>query len=187
VTESELPPETSPADEPELKPQATPRSRRASSPTVATSRRPVRERRLTAKPVREPGVERHRIQPGDTLAGLAQEYYGHEKYVSLLARHNPQITDPHRLRVGTEINIPPRPAEDDKPMSLSGARSEKAAPPADGARRTYTVKSGDSFYAIARNVLGDASRWEEVYALNRDLVHGDPTRLQVGHVVVLPQ
>jgi nucleoid-associated protein YgaU len=53
-------------------------------------------------------------------------------------------------------------------------------------RQTYTVKTGDTFYGIAQDQLGDASRWQEIFDLNKDVVHGDPKRLQVGHVLVLP-
>ncbi|UCE58343.1 MAG: LysM peptidoglycan-binding domain-containing protein [Phycisphaerales bacterium] len=67
--------------------------------------------------------------------------------------------------------------------STTGAKSpDKIA----AGRRTYTVKPGDSFYAIARTVLGDASRWKHLFALNRDLVGGDPKKLQVGQVLALP-
>jgi nucleoid-associated protein YgaU len=48
------------------------------------------------------------------------------------------------------------------------------------------VRAGDSFYSIARDVLGDASRWRELLELNSALVDGEPTNLRVGQVVQLP-
>ncbi|MBU0719679.1 MAG: LysM peptidoglycan-binding domain-containing protein [Planctomycetes bacterium] len=124
-------------------------------------------------------VERHRVQAGDTLASLAQNYYGHERYVQLLIESNPQINDPSRLSVGEVVNIPPAPAED-------GPAAQRASRGPSATARTYTVKAGDSFYEIARQALGDASRWEELYALNKETVHGDPKSLQIGQVLTLP-
>jgi nucleoid-associated protein YgaU len=48
------------------------------------------------------------------------------------------------------------------------------------------VKSGDSFYKIAKEQLGNAERWKELLDLNKTLVHGDPTQLQPGQTLVLP-
>lgn len=128
-------------------------------------------------------VDVHRVQPGDTFATLAQMYYGSPKYASFLMKANPAITDPTRLRAGTTLRIPPL-AED----SRRAARDRKSLPRTTtrGGARTYTVKRGDSFYKIARDQLGDANRWRELLQLNSALVHGDPKRLQIGHVIVLP-
>jgi nucleoid-associated protein YgaU len=48
------------------------------------------------------------------------------------------------------------------------------------------VKSGDSFYKIAKEQLGNAERWKELLALNKTLVNGDPSSLQPGQTLVLP-
>ena len=134
----------------------------------------------TKPPVNTPAaVERHRVQAGETLASLAQNYYGHERFVRFLIESNPQISDPSRLSVGQVVNIPPAPAED-------GPAAQRASRGPSATARTYTVKAGDSFYEIARQVLGDASRWEELYALNKEAVHGNPKSLQVGQVLTLP-
>ncbi len=131
-------------------------------------------------------AETHRVQPGDTFASLAVAYYGHEKYTRFLIDSNPQIEDPRRLRIGSRIKIPPVPPAEK--LSLSNEPAPRAAPVDKDAagRRTYRVKPGDSFYRIARNVLADASRWEEVFALNKELVGSDPKKLQVGQVLTLP-
>jgi putative chitinase len=51
---------------------------------------------------------------------------------------------------------------------------------------SYTVQPGDSLSAIAERELGDASRWPEIYALNRDLIGADPGMIQVGQELRLP-
>jgi nucleoid-associated protein YgaU len=70
----------------------------------------------------------------------------------------------------------------EKPNRASTAGSTSGKP----GDRTYVVKAGDTFYDIAREVLGSASRWKELFELNRDLVHGDPKRLRAGQVLTLP-
>jgi nucleoid-associated protein YgaU len=150
-------------------------------------------------------VDTHRVQPGDTLSSLAQAYYGSTKYAQFLRENNPDISVPDRLAVGTIVRIPPR-AEERTPDAAKPSVAEKPAvekPATDkpttekatgakpsgesaGGRRTYTVKAGDSFYSIAKDVLGDASRWKELYELNKASVNGDPTHLRIGQVVVLP-
>ena len=163
-------------------------------PSATRSRRPVplaaaprqaggdaAERRMIG---REAAVETHRIQPGDTFSALAERYYGSAKLTRFLIDSNPQISDPNRLRVGTIVKIPPRPS--DETLQRTASAPKPSATPVEGGRQTYRVKPGDSLYAIARDVLGDPARWKELFELNKELVHGDPSRLQVGQVIVLP-
>lgn len=135
-------------------------------------------------------VDTHRVQPGDTLSSLAQTYYGDSKYAKVLADANPELGNPNVLRLGTAIKVPALPADanarvagpsrTDKPSADAPARTP------DG-KRYYTVKSGDSFYNIAKAQLGNAARWKELLSLNSALVHGDPTSLQPGQKLVLPE
>ena len=53
--------------------------------------------------------------------------------------------------------------------------------------KTYQVRTGDSFYRIARTVLGDSKRWKELYELNRKVVRDDPKTLRPGQVLTLPE
>lgn len=135
-------------------------------------------------------VDTHRVQPGDTLSSLAQTYYGDSKYAKILADANPDLGSPKTLRLGAVVKIPALPTDaearaggpskTDKPAADAGAR-------ADDGKRYYTVKSGDSFYSIAKAQLGNATRWKELLSLNSKLVHGDPTSLQPGQKLVLPE
>ena len=155
--------------------------RQRPTPLVATRRPPQATAERPEATSNEAAIETHRVQSGDTLSSLAERYYGSAKHTRLLAEANPQIRDPNVLRIGTVVKIVPLPAEG------TTARPSRAPASAAGGQRTYRVKAGDSFYSIARDVLGDAKRWQELLELNKDAVGGDPTHLQIGQVLVLPK
>ena len=48
----------------------------------------------------------------------------------------------------------------------------------------YVVQSGDTLSEIAQKQLGHASRWQEIFDLNRALV-SDPDEIFPGQVLVL--
>jgi len=51
--------------------------------------------------------------------------------------------------------------------------------------KTYVVKEGDSLGVIAREVLGDMSRWKEIWEANKDAVP-DPNLIKVGQELRIP-
>jgi nucleoid-associated protein YgaU len=51
--------------------------------------------------------------------------------------------------------------------------------------RTYTVQPGDTLSGIAQHQLGDASRWPEIFLLNRSIIR-HPDRISPGQVLTLP-
>ena len=63
------------------------------------------------------------------------------------------------------------PATDDDP-------DHKARPP-------YTVQRGDNLWSIARNVYGDATRWRDIYNLNKDIIK-DPDLIYPGQKLKMP-
>ena len=50
---------------------------------------------------------------------------------------------------------------------------------------SYTVQPGDTLSGIAEEQLGDATRWPEIFALNRDVI-SDPDQIFPGQALVLP-
>ncbi|MBN1979349.1 MAG: LysM peptidoglycan-binding domain-containing protein [Anaerolineae bacterium] len=51
--------------------------------------------------------------------------------------------------------------------------------------KTYVVKAGDSLSKIAKEHLGDAARWPEIFELNKDQIK-DPNLIHVGQELRLP-
>ena len=67
--------------------------------------------------------------------------------------------------------VPPEP----KPVTPA------VTPPAPGG--TYTIKKGDTFIKIAREVYGDPSRMKDIAAANPGV---NPNKLKIGQTIVLP-
>ena len=64
---------------------------------------------------------------------------------------------------------------------------QPAAPrPAPPTPKTYTVKSGDSLWAIAKRALGDGSRWPEVYEANKGVIGPNPNLIYPGQSFRIP-
>ena len=68
-------------------------------------------------------------------------------------------------------------------LSVTAALSLALAAPAAAA--DYTVQRGDSLWKIAREQLGDGTRWGELCAANRDTVR-DPSLIYAGQVLKIP-
>jgi len=54
------------------------------------------------------------------------------------------------------------------------------------AGQTYTVKSGDTLSKIAKEMLGDANAYMEIFNANKDQLH-DPDKIKPGQVLTIPQ
>lgn len=78
-----------------------------------------------------------------------------------------------------------------KPAATSGATSTatiQAAPRATTSApkaATYTVKSGDCLWNIAKKYLGNGARYIEIYNLNKDKIK-NPNLIYAGQVLTLP-
>lgn len=52
--------------------------------------------------------------------------------------------------------------------------------------QSYTVKSGDTLSAIAKQVYGDENAHKRIYNANKDLIGPDPNKIKVGQVLIIP-
>ncbi len=68
----------------------------------------------------------------------------------------------------------------------SDSRGRRASAPSASGGRTHTVAEGESLFDIARNELGKASRWVEIYDLNAEALGNDIDNLTPGTQIILP-
>lgn len=79
------------------------------------------------------------------------------------------------------IQPAPTPAETPTATVEQPQRETSQAPQ----QTTYTVKSGDCLWNIAKKYLGDGSRYNEIYSLNKDKIT-NPNLIYAGQVLTLP-
>ena len=138
----------------------------------------------------------YEIQPNDSFWTISEKCYGTGNYFKALAEHNRRrIAQEDDLKVGDLIEVPsvsdlesrypglcPKPGR--KPGSPDAAQSVSASRSAGG--RIYVTQHGDTLYDIARRELGKASRWTEIYELNRAQIGNDYNFVPPGLKLVLP-
>lgn len=57
---------------------------------------------------------------------------------------------------------------------------------AAGSNRTYTVKSGDTLSAIAKQFYNDASQYMKIFEANKNLL-SSPDKIALGQVLTIPE
>jgi nucleoid-associated protein YgaU len=114
-----------------------------------------------------PPVRTYTVRSGDTLTGIARSELGDERrWTEIFLLNRAVIRDPARIFTGQVLVLPP--AQPTGPIPV-----------------LYVVRPGDTLSTIARAELGDANRWPEIFARNRDIIT-NPDRIIPGHVLVLP-
>jgi nucleoid-associated protein YgaU len=71
----------------------------------------------------------------------------------------------------------------------AGAATQSTMPPRETQKQgqtTYTVKAGDTLSKIAKEFLGDANAYMEIFNANRDQLT-DPNLIKPGQVLKIPQ
>jgi nucleoid-associated protein YgaU len=61
-----------------------------------------------------------------------------------------------------------------------------AASAGDGRSATYTVRAGDTLSKIAKEQLGNANAYMEIFDANKDQL-SDPNKIKAGQVLRIPQ
>lgn len=119
----------------------------------------------TSKPIQTPvdTSSYYTVKSGDTLTGIAAKYLGSAiKYKDLASLNH--LPDPNKIYPGEKIYL-------------------KAAAPAKPVSHTYyTVKSGDVLTRIAQKLLGSASKYKDIAALNH---LADPNKIYPGQKLLI--
>ncbi|UCE61260.1 MAG: LysM peptidoglycan-binding domain-containing protein [Phycisphaerales bacterium] len=143
-----------------------------------------------------PRPTRYTVEAGDTLSKIAAAHYGRAsvRFVNLIFDANRSIlSSPDQLGVGMQLVIPAMPQTQASPADRAhdeSAPSERRTLPTDAERpqspiRWYQIKTDDRYVSIAREQLGDGSRWPEIHELNKDKFP-DPGRIRPGVRIKLP-
>jgi len=69
---------------------------------------------------------------------------------------------------------------------VADIKATGATAPAAAAGATYTVKAGDTLSKIAKEKLGDASAYMEIFNANKDQL-SDPDKIKPGQVLKIPE
>jgi nucleoid-associated protein YgaU len=109
---------------------------------------------------------------------LAQELYDDGQLFRELYRHNrDRVTSYDRIPAGTEIVCPPADV-----LRASAQHSSPEQTKSNTDERVYRTRAGDTLFNIAREELGQASRFGELLKQNKERL---PER--TGHLSSLPE
>lgn len=125
------------------------------------------------------------------MTRIAAKHYGagSRQFVNAIVDANRTvIANPDVLRAGMKLLIPEVPGRtgSTEPRATNRAATPRASNrPLEAAYRWYQIKPNDRYITIAREQLGDAGRWHEIYELNKDKFP-DPGRIRPGVRIKLP-
>lgn len=146
-----------------------------------------------------PPGEHYRVQPNESYWVISQKVYGTGAYFKALAEHNrDRYPRPDQIMVGDLVSVPstatlaqaypdlcPRPRHQ-RPAGSEGIMRNASTQHHAAGGRSYKVREGDTLFDIARYELGKASRWAEIYELNRNHLGEDFDYLAPGTELILP-
>ncbi len=116
------------------------------------------------------------VKENDSLWTIADAWFGDAGRWELIAKANPLI-DPDRLKPGQVLRLPPKNADRHRPERRRLSANEP---------NTYTIRSGDSLWRIAKAHYGDETKWSIIYDANRATIGRDPAKLSVGTRLHIP-
>lgn len=114
-------------------------------------------------------IKTHTTVAGDTLFGLAQQFYGNGELFPIIAAAN-RVPDPDHIAVGQVVVIP----------ELTGQRRPPVIP---GTGRTHVVVAGDTLFGLAQRFYGKGELSPIIAAAN---AIADPKKLAIGRRLMIP-
>jgi len=157
-----------------------------------------------AHPGAHAGKDAYVVQANDNFWSISRKLYGTARYFRVLAALNrDEVPDPEALRPGTRIVTPSKEfleAHSAEILAQAEGTDSSAGSGGPGAgatvltvgyyqdesgNRLYRVGPNDTLTEIADRHLGRASRWIQIFELNRDKL-SSPNDLHVGMELQLP-
>ncbi|MBS1993784.1 MAG: LysM peptidoglycan-binding domain-containing protein [Cyanobacteria bacterium SZAS LIN-3] len=118
-----------------------------------------------------PIAKTYTIRSGDCLWNIAKDQLGDATKWSDIYKMNADVlgTNPSLIHPGASIQLP-------------GA---EGAAGASGGIAHYTVKPGDNLWDIAKNQMGDATKWTDLYKANHDIIGSNPDLIRPGQELTI--
>jgi nucleoid-associated protein YgaU len=107
-----------------------------------------------------------RVRKGDTLASIAERFYGNPMYYKRILRANKGLRRGTHLRVGQRIIVP----ELDKKIR----------------DRLYRIRKGDTLYKISKRFYGTTKKVQKIIDANYKIKSAS-TKLNVGDLIYIPK
>jgi nucleoid-associated protein YgaU len=109
----------------------------------------------------------YRVRPGDSLSLIAQRTLGSaRKWPQIYAANRDKLSNPRFIRAGQTLALP---------STSNLARGGTS----------YVVKPGDCLFTIANAQLGQGTKWQSIWQMNRDKIR-DARFIYPGQVLTLP-
>ena len=145
---------------------------------------PVEAVKTTSPPTNTNAAKTYTIKPGDSFSSIATALFGAEKHWIDIVDANPGV-DPKRVRVGQVINLPEiekgekSEKSEKKPEPVKTTATATVTAAADDVK-LHEVKAGENLSSISRKHFNTPDHWRHIYLTNRELIGGDPSKLQAG-------
>ncbi len=142
------------------------------------------------------------VRPNDNFWRISHKVYGTGRYFQALAKHNEAIIpDPRRIKPGIKIFTPTKEQLEQQyhdllpvmaaPRPVGAVMHSPNAPKTSGfyieadGQPAYRIGPGENLSSISKKTLGRATRWEEIYDLNKERIK-TPDDLAAGAILRLP-
>lgn len=102
---------------------------------------------------------------------------------------NHKIADASSAKAGSRSLLDKTPGKDAARLDTSKETSQVAdntAIASDLKPTNYTIRAGDCLWNIAKDQLGSAMKWQDIYNMNQDLLGTNPDLIHTGVTIKLP-
>ncbi len=157
----------------------------------------------TSKPVMD--YQGHQLRAGGTNSGHGMDGISHRNLHGV-QYNRPEIS--HHVAKPQHVDVQQQPRQiaqnqADVQQAEPAARQDAVAPrdsvapqdapvvPGDQAAAgtgsaTYTIRAGDCLWNIAKNQMGDALKWQDIFNANKDILGSNPDLIHPGTTINLP-
>lgn len=152
-----------------------------------------------AKPVMD--YQGHQLKAGGTHAGRGMDGISHRN-LSGTQYHKPQVS--HQIAKPQAPKVESQPAQQQQFKSEQIAQNQTDVTQANATdatsvvgdqavgvggaptSTTYTIRAGDCLWNIAKNQMGDALKWQDIFNANKDILGSNPDLIHPGTTINLP-